>query len=107
MGTALGQANGIQAPDRSHQVIALCGDGGFNMLMCEFLTAVHHRLQVKVMIFNNSAFGLITRSRLKALACLHFEAALNPRILTLRRSLGPAAVTNYRQKTAGVEDSDQ
>ena len=30
------------------------------MLMCEFLTAVHHKLPVKVVIFNNSAFGLIT-----------------------------------------------
>jgi pyruvate dehydrogenase (quinone) len=60
VGTALGQANGIQALDRSRQVIAMCGDGGFNMLMCEFLTAVHHKLPVKVVIFNNSAFGLIT-----------------------------------------------
>jgi len=60
VGTALGQANGIQTLDRAHQVIALCGDGGFNMLMCEFLTAVHHRLPVKVVIFNNSSFGLIT-----------------------------------------------
>jgi thiamine pyrophosphate-dependent acetolactate synthase large subunit-like protein len=60
VGTALGQANGIQALDRSRQVIALCGDGGFNMLMCEFLTAVHHQLPVKVVIYNNSAFGLIT-----------------------------------------------
>lgn len=59
VGTALGQANGIQALDRSHQVIALCGDGGFNMLMSEFLTAVHHRLPVKVVIYNNSSFGLI------------------------------------------------
>ena len=48
VGTALGQANGIQALDRSRQVIALCGDGGFNMLMGEFLTAVHHKLPVKV-----------------------------------------------------------
>jgi thiamine pyrophosphate-dependent acetolactate synthase large subunit-like protein len=60
VGTGLGQANGIQALDRSRQVIALCGDGGFNMLMCEFLTAVHHKLPVKVVIYNNSAFGLIT-----------------------------------------------
>jgi thiamine pyrophosphate-dependent acetolactate synthase large subunit-like protein len=60
VGTALGQANGMQALDRSRQVIALCGDGGFNMLMGEFLTAVHHKLPVKVVIFNNSAFGLIT-----------------------------------------------
>jgi pyruvate dehydrogenase (quinone) len=59
VGTALGQANGVQALDRTRQVIALCGDGGFNMLMCEFLTAVHHRLPVKVVIFNNFAFGLI------------------------------------------------
>jgi thiamine pyrophosphate-dependent acetolactate synthase large subunit-like protein len=60
VGTALGQANGVQALDRTRQVIALCGDGGFNMLMCEFLTAVHHKLPVKIVIFNNSAFGLIT-----------------------------------------------
>jgi thiamine pyrophosphate-dependent acetolactate synthase large subunit-like protein len=60
VGTALGQANGIQALDGSRQVIALCGDGGFNMLMCEFLTAVHHKLPVKVIVYNNSAFGLIT-----------------------------------------------
>jgi pyruvate dehydrogenase (quinone) len=59
VGTALGQANGIQTLDRSRQVIALCGDGGFNMLMCEFLTAVHHKLPVKVVVYNNSSFGLI------------------------------------------------
>ena len=59
VGTALGQANGVQALDRSRQVIALCGDGGFNMLMCEFLTAVHHKLPVKVVVYNNSALGLI------------------------------------------------
>ncbi len=59
VGTALGQANGIQALDRARQVIALVGDGGFNMLMCEFLTAVHHKLPVKVVIYNNGAFGLI------------------------------------------------
>jgi pyruvate dehydrogenase (quinone) len=60
VGTALGQANGIQALDRSRQVIALCGDGGFNMLMPEFLTAVHHKLPVKVVVYNNSSFGMIT-----------------------------------------------
>jgi thiamine pyrophosphate-dependent acetolactate synthase large subunit-like protein len=60
VGTALGQANGIQALDRARQVIALCGDGGFNMLMSEFLTAAHHRLPVKVVVYNNGGFGLIT-----------------------------------------------
>jgi hypothetical protein len=49
----------IQALDGARQVIALCGDGGFNMLMCEFLTAVHHKLPVKVVVFNNT-LGMIT-----------------------------------------------
>src|ERR1700685_2170120 len=60
VGTALAQANGIVALDRSRQVIALTGDGGFNMLMGEFMTAVHHKRPLKVVIYNNSAFGLIT-----------------------------------------------
>jgi pyruvate dehydrogenase (quinone) len=59
VGTALGQANGIQALDRSRQVIALCGDGGFNMLICEFLTAMQHQLPVKAVVYNNSSLGLI------------------------------------------------
>jgi pyruvate dehydrogenase (quinone) len=28
--------------------------------MCEFLTAVHHKLPVKAVVYNNSALGLIT-----------------------------------------------
>src|SRR5580658_7455597 len=59
VGTALGQANGIQALDRARQVIALMGDGGFNMLMCEFLTSVQHKLPVKAVVYDNSALGLI------------------------------------------------
>ena len=59
VGAALGQANGIQALDRPRQVIALCGDGGFNMLMCEFLTATQHKLPVKAAVDNNSSLGLI------------------------------------------------
>ncbi|HEY1751339.1 MAG TPA: thiamine pyrophosphate-dependent enzyme [Caulobacteraceae bacterium] len=60
VGTALGQANGVQALDRARQVIAMTGDGGFNMLMGEFMTAVQHQLPVKVVVYDNSALGLIT-----------------------------------------------
>jgi pyruvate dehydrogenase (quinone) len=60
VGTALGQANGVQALDRSRQVIALCGDGGFNVLTGEHLTAVHHKLSVQIVVFDDSAFGPIT-----------------------------------------------
>ncbi|GAA0973697.1 thiamine pyrophosphate-binding protein [Acrocarpospora macrocephala] len=44
-------------PDR--QVIAYIGDGGFAMLMSEFLTATQQGLPVKVVISNNNALGQI------------------------------------------------
>jgi pyruvate dehydrogenase (quinone) len=90
VGTALGQANGIQAIDRSRQVIALCGDGGFNMLMCEFLTAVHHKLPVKVVVYNNSAFGLI-RLEAESVGLPPFETGIqfpNPDFAALAQACG-------------------
>jgi pyruvate dehydrogenase (quinone) len=59
VGTALGMANGIQALDRSRQVIVMAGDGGLAMLMQEFVTSVQHDLPVKVIVFNNSGWGLV------------------------------------------------
>lgn len=59
VGTALGQANGIQALDRSKQVIVSTGDGGMTMLIGEFMTAVEHKLPIKVIVFNNSTWGLV------------------------------------------------
>jgi pyruvate dehydrogenase (quinone) len=44
-------------PDR--QVISLSGDGGFTMLMGDFLTLVQHDLPVKVVVFNNGSLGFI------------------------------------------------
>ncbi|MBV9345460.1 MAG: pyruvate dehydrogenase [Gammaproteobacteria bacterium] len=90
VGTALGQANGIQALDRGRQVIALCGDGGFNMLMGELLTSVHHRLPVKVLVYNNGAFGLIPlEAEQSGLAA--YRAGIefpNPDYVTLARACG-------------------
>jgi pyruvate dehydrogenase (quinone) len=90
VGTALGQANGIQALDRTRQVIALCGDGGFNMLMSEFLTAVHHKLPVKAVIYDNSAFGLITLEA-ESIAVPAWKAAIdfpNPDYVALAAACG-------------------
>jgi pyruvate dehydrogenase (quinone) len=41
------------------QVIAYVGDGGFAMLMAEFLTAVRNELPIKVVVNNNNSYGQI------------------------------------------------
>jgi pyruvate dehydrogenase (quinone) len=90
VGTAVAQANGIQALDRERQVIVLTGDGGFNMLMGEFMTAVHHKLPIKVVIFNNSALGLITLEA-ESVGVLPFREAIefpNPDFAALARACG-------------------
>jgi len=95
VGTALGQANGIQALDRSRQVIALTGDGGFNMLMGEFMTAVHHKLPVKVIIYNNSRLGLIFLEA-EGVGLPAFREAIefpNPDFVALARACGAHGFT--------------
>jgi pyruvate dehydrogenase (quinone) len=90
VGTAIGQANGVQALDRSRQVIVLTGDGGFNMLMGEFMTAVHHKLPIKVVIYNNSALGLITLEA-ESVGLVPFREAIefpNPDFAALARACG-------------------
>jgi pyruvate dehydrogenase (quinone)/pyruvate oxidase len=44
-------------PDRL--CIAITGDGGFTMLMGEFVTAVKYKLPIKVVIFKNNTLGMI------------------------------------------------
>ena len=59
VGTGLGLANGAQALDRGRQVVAHIGDGGFTMLIGEFMTSVEHKLPVKIVVYDNSTWGLV------------------------------------------------
>lgn len=47
----------IARPGR--QCIGFVGDGGFAMLMAEFLTAIRHHLPIKIFINNNGEYGQI------------------------------------------------
>ena len=59
MAPGLPYAIGIQHAYPGRQVIAFVGDGGFAMLMAEFITAIQHKLPVKIVINNNNALGQI------------------------------------------------
>ncbi len=59
MAPGLPYAIGIQHALPGRQVIGYVGDGGFAMLMAEFLTAIKHQLPVKIVINNNNSLGQI------------------------------------------------
>lgn len=59
MGYSLPAAMGakIGCPDR--QVVAVCGDGSFQMSMMELATMVQHNVPVKMVILNNKVLGMV------------------------------------------------
>lgn len=59
MANAMAQAIGAQAAFPDRDVISLSGDGGFSMLMGDFLSLAQLELPVKVVVFNNSSLGFI------------------------------------------------
>jgi pyruvate dehydrogenase (quinone)/pyruvate oxidase len=59
MAPGLPYALAMQHAFPGRQVVAFVGDGGFAMLMGEFLTAVQHRLPITVVVNNNNSLGQI------------------------------------------------
>lgn len=59
MANALPQAIGAQVRFPDRQVISLSGDGGFAMMMGDFITLVQYDLPVKVVVYNNGSLGMV------------------------------------------------
>jgi len=63
-------------PDR--QCIAFVGDGGFSMLMAEFVTAVKYKLPIKVVIIKNNTLGQIKWEQMVFLGNPEYGVDLQP-----------------------------
>ena len=88
MANAMAQGIGAQAAFPGRQVISFSGDGGFAMLMGDFLTLVQHRLPVKVVVFNNGALGFIELEQ-KSTGFLDFGTELkNPDFAAMAQAIG-------------------
>lgn len=92
MANAMPQAIGAQAAYPKRQIISLSGDGGFTMLMGDFLTLVQHRLPVKVVVFNNHTLGFVALE-MKAGGFLETGTSLvNPDFAAMARAVGVHAI---------------
>ncbi len=59
MGYALPAAIGAKLAKPHRQVVAVCGDGSFQMEMCELATACQHDVPVKLIVFDNGKLGMV------------------------------------------------
>jgi pyruvate dehydrogenase (quinone) len=88
MANAMAQAIGAQAAFPGRQVISLSGDGGFTMLMGDFLSLAQLGLPVKVVVFNNGALGFIELEQ-KSTGFLNFGTELlNPNFAAMAEAVG-------------------
>jgi pyruvate dehydrogenase (quinone) len=88
MANAMAQAIGAQAAFPDRQVISLSGDGGFSMLMGDFLSLAQLGLPVKVIVFNNGALGFIELEQ-KSTGFLNFGTEFrNPDFAAMAEAIG-------------------
>ena len=79
---------GAQAVDRKRQVVVLAGDGGLAMMLGELLTAVQHKLPLKIVVFNNAALSFV-EVEMKAAGIVNFGTGLeNPDFGAVAQAVG-------------------
>ncbi|MFD0074352.1 pyruvate dehydrogenase [Streptomyces sp. NPDC127166] len=98
MANALPQAIGAQFTDRNRQVVSLSGDGGFSMLMGDFLTLVQYDLPVKVVLFDNSSLGMVELEMLVAGLPSYGTTNKNPDFAAIARAAGAYGVRVEKPK---------
>ena len=99
MANAMLQGIGAQAAAPGRQVISLSGDGGFTMMMGDFISLSQLGLPLKVIVYNNGSLGFVAME-MKAAGFLDVGTDLkNPDFAAMARAMG---ITAFR-----VEASDQ
>ncbi|WP_339493863.1 ubiquinone-dependent pyruvate dehydrogenase [Pseudomonas sp. EA_35y_Pfl1_P108] len=88
MANAMPQAIGAQAAFPNRQVISMSGDGGFAMLMGDFISLAQLKLPVKVIVFDNSSLGFVAME-MKASGYLDAGTELkNPDFAAMSNAMG-------------------
>ncbi|MBI6633712.1 ubiquinone-dependent pyruvate dehydrogenase [Pseudomonas paralactis] len=88
MANAMPQAIGAQAAFPGRQVISMSGDGGFTMLMGDFISLAQLNLPVKLIVFNNSSLGFVAME-MKAAGYLDTGTELkNPDFAAMSNAMG-------------------
>src|SRR5277367_1350222 len=88
MANAMLHAIGAQTAHPNRQVISMSGDGGFTMMMGDFITLIQMGLPVKVIVLNNGTLGFV-ELEMKASGFLDTGCDLkNPNFALMAEAMG-------------------
>ncbi|MBH9983054.1 ubiquinone-dependent pyruvate dehydrogenase [Bartonella sp. B10834G6] len=88
MANALPQAIGFKKAYKNRQVISLSGDGGLAMLLGELLTVVQEKIDIKIVVFNNSSLNFVELEQKVEGLVDHYTDLQNPDFAKLAESIG-------------------
>jgi len=93
MGYGFPAAVGAQMADPEQLVVAITGDGSFQMHMAELGTAMENELPIKILLFNNSNLGMVRQLQHFYSGQRYFgvDFTRNPDFLKLAEAYGAAA----------------
>ena len=102
MGYSIPAAVGAKLSSSDSQVIAICGDGSFQMQMMELATAVQHGINIKVIVMVNNCLGMVREVQEN-----HYENRLiavdlsgSPRYDIIAQAYGIESLTVTDEKSA-------
>lgn len=88
MANAMPQAIGAQSAFKDRQVISMSGDGGFAMMMGDFISLSQLGLPVKVIVLNNGTLGFV-EMEMKASGFVDTAVGLdNPNFAAMAEAMG-------------------
>lgn len=109
MGYGFPAAIGAQYGNRDKRVIAVTGDGSFQMHMAEMGTAMEQNLPIKILLFNNSCLGLVRQLQYfyceKKYSAIDFSC--NPDFMQFAKCYGAAGyrITNREEARSVLEEA--
>lgn len=106
LGFGFNTALGVKVANPDKVVISVSGDGGFMFGVQELATAVHHKINVVAIVFNNSCYGNVRRDQQTQYNNRLLGADLsNPDFVALAESFGVMGIkaTNQNELRQALE----
>ncbi len=102
MGYSVPCAIGARLADPKREVVAICGDGAFQMSFMELATAVQHEVDIKVVVMTNTRLGMVRELQTNGYDDRQTAVFLDgsPDFIKLAEAYGIKAMRAYDQKTA-------
>ena len=108
MGYALPAAMGAKLAAMKRQVVAVCGDGSFQMQFMELATLCQHDVPVKVIVMKNERLGMVRELQTKGYGDRQIAVDLkgSPNLTKLAEAYGIASrsIASLREAETAIDE---